>query len=83
MNSKRKTVNRKTGRVLKNKTFYGLGIEQNGTMVIGSVKEHPNHSVNSFLAHGGQESELKYMHVVEMRIVGKPMVKTVREINIV
>ncbi len=43
--------------------------------------DHINHSINSFILNNSEE-DLKDMVTVEVTIMGKPMVKTTREITI-
>lgn len=49
---------------------------------IHDTKTSYQHAVNSFLKHSGNEEDLTSMCVVEIKMMGKPMVKTTREITI-
>lgn len=82
----KKTATRK--KVVTLKTMYGLMDKKdlknnmdNYTELL-CVKEHQNHSINSFLLHEGNEGMLKNMVIVKMEIIGQPIVKTTREITI-
>lgn len=51
--------------------------------LVSDAKKDPNHTINSYLLHNGNEEDLKELAMVKIEYMGKPVVKTVRDIKIV
>lgn len=96
MNTKtrKKVTNKRMPKKMKKnvKTFYGIVtdyslkncVDKSGmdAMIIDACKsDHPNHCINSFLAQN-PEMNINRTVLVKVEVVGKPMVKTTREITI-
>lgn len=66
------------------KTFLSDSKEsENNVYLASDAKKDPNHTINSYLRHAGDEEDLKELAIVKLEYVGKPVVKTVRDIKIV
>ena len=79
----KKTTAKKKVVPLKNRVMFAVARVLGDNMFLASQpKDHANHAINSYLAHGGTEANLKKCVVVEIKTIGKPIVKTTRNITI-
>lgn len=84
----KKATRRKKAVTLKNQPMFALvdknqlkELESKGCILLNNPRPHENHSINSFCLDNGEE-QVNDMVIVKMEIVGKPIVKTTRNITI-
>ena len=78
---KKKSIETLYGQMLKSNISYIDSKEDYFVNLESCKSDHPNHCINSFLLENS-EADLKDTVMVQVEMVGSPMVKTPREITI-